>query len=85
MAHLADDPPVEMSAIPEYEVVAIRTEGPHDHISAVKLADGSTERATRVLAATDDHEGHYFMRRGENKLLIQVRQCPDCNERVLFA
>lgn len=85
--------------VPEFRIVAVRHAevGGHTHITDVKLADGSTERATRLIAAINDHEAHYTMIPPEGTpayqawqesglpLLVQTRQCPDCNEEVLFA
>lgn len=74
------------SAVPEIEVVAIRTSGPHDHIERIKLVDGTDARATTVAAAIRAHEAHfYFVRRDGMKFLLYVRQCPDCLEECLWA
>lgn len=71
--------------VPEREVVAARREGPHDHITKVKLADGSEHDAEDVLASIDGHEAHWFMAHPAGKLLLRVQQCPDCDRRVLWA
>ena len=73
--------------VPEREVVAIRTVPPHDHISEVKLADGTTVEASALAASIEAHEAHYIMRRHDLPLpiLLHVRQCPDCLERVVWA
>lgn len=71
----------------------------HHHHSAVKLTDGSVEDAGTVIAAIDDPavHVHYTMIPPEGApaylawqetglpLELQVRDCPDCGERVLFA
>ena len=74
-----------MSGVPEREVVAIRTSGPHDHIERTKFADGTDAPAAEVIAAIRSHEAHYFMRVPAGKLLLTVRQCPDCLEETLWA
>lgn len=81
----ASAPVVE--AVPEVEVVAIRTGDPHNHIVRVKFSDGTDASAETVMAAISAHEAHYIMRRPDLDLplLLHVRQCPDCTEEVLWA
>lgn len=71
--------------IQEREVVAIRTEGPHEHITMVKRETGDVESAQMVIEAIQGHAAHYFMDRPDGKLLLRVQQCPDCREEVLWA
>ena len=86
---------------PEFEIVGQRPErcksGDGQHSIRVKLSDGTVQDAAEVIAAIDSHTAHYVMRPVEGtpayqahqetglKLLLQVRDCPDCGERVLFA
>lgn len=70
-----------------------------EHTVAVKLRDGTVEAAEQVITAITDSEihVHYVMRPPEGApayrdhqetgllLEIQVRECRDCAERVLFA
>jgi len=69
------------------------------HVIAVKLSDDTIEQAPEVIAALDDPEVHvhYTMIPPEGApayvawqqtgypLLLQVRTCIECGERVLFA
>jgi len=67
------------------------------HHTQVKLADDVRETAADVIAAIDAHEAHYVMYPPEGApayrahqetglpLIVQVRECPDCGEQVLFA
>lgn len=71
--------------VPEREVVAVRTEGPHDHIVTVKLADGTEHAADDVLASIEAHEAHWFMAHPAGKLLLRGQQCPDCERVVLWS
>lgn len=85
-------------AVPELEIVAIRqrTVAGHEHIVAVKLADGREQEVEQVIAAIKDHEAHYVMRTTDGTmpsrteaaglpLLVQVRQCPDCDAEAIYA
>lgn len=76
-----------MTAVPDLEVVAIRTAGPHAHIIRVRLADGQEQGADQVIAAIAAHEAHYVMQSPDHDhpLLVRVQQCPDCLEDVLWA
>jgi hypothetical protein len=70
-----------------------------EHTAAIKLKDGSIETADAVITAIDDPATHvhYVMRPPEGApayqahqetgllLELQVRECPDCAERILFA
>lgn len=83
----------------EREVVAVRrvSVGGHEHITAVKLRDGSVETAETVLARIKAHEYHYVITpvpgmrgyeehaRTGKRLLLQAQACPDCGEEVLWA
>jgi hypothetical protein len=75
------------ATVPEIEVVAIRTSGPHDHIERVKFSDGTDADAETVKAAILAHDAHYVMHRPDldKPLLLHVRQCPDCLEECLWA
>lgn len=87
-----------MSGHAHHEIVAVRAEriGGHEHNVEVRLADGSERLAEDVIAAIEAGDV-YTMRPPEGApayaahqrtglpLLVQVRQCPDCNEKVLFA
>jgi hypothetical protein len=69
------------------------------HVTGVKLSDDTIEQAPEVIAALDDPEVHvhYTMippegapaydawQRTGAPLLLQVRTCIECGERVLFA
>jgi hypothetical protein len=82
-----------------FEVVAVRTEmvGGHEHVIAVKLADGRMQTKAFVIGMIEQHAAHYTMRPPEGApayaahqetglpLLLQVRLCPDCGEKTLFA
>lgn len=70
-------------------VVAIRAAGEegHEHIIRVQFDDGTDESAIEAISAIDRHVAHYWMT-GPTALaprLVQVRQCPDCLARVLWA
>ena len=74
-------------SVPDREVVAVRTAGPHDHIERVKFADGTDADAATAIQEIVDHVAHYVMHLEgqELPLLLQVRQCPDCLTNVLWA
>lgn len=82
----------------ERRVVAARRRevGGHVHITMLKLDDDTQIPAAEVVRQIDAHEAHYtmipppgsaayeaFMETGL-PLLLQVRQCPDCTERVVW-
>lgn len=69
------------STLPEREIVAIRCEGAHDHITRAKLADGWEGPVEDIIAAIESHEAHYYAQ----GRLARVEQCPDCLEKVLWA
>jgi hypothetical protein len=83
----------------EAEVIAIRTDqvGGHEHVVAVKLADGRMQTAGFVIGMIEQHAAHYFMIPPEGAparamhevtglpLILQTRPCPDCGEKTLFA
>lgn len=83
----------------EKRIVAIRPidVAGHTHIGSVKLADDTIETSETVIAAIRDHTAHYTMIPPEGApayeafketglpLLIQIRQCPDCNAETIFA
>lgn len=71
----------EPGFVPEREIVAVRTAGPHDHIIRVKLADESEQETAEVMAAIESHEAHYIAQ----GRLARIEQCPDCLEKVLWA
>jgi len=85
--------------VSEREVVAVRheTRGGHEHVTAVKLRDGSAETAETVLARIAAHEYHYVLTplpgmRGYDehaqtgkRLLLQAKAFPDCGQEVLWA
>ena len=75
--------------IPERKIVAIReADGAgHTHIERVRLDDGRELDAEQVIAAIDQHMGHYVMPMPgapRDVLPVRVRVCPDCTERVLW-
>lgn len=72
---------------PEHEITAIRQEdaGGHLHIVKVKLGDGVEVDAEQVIVDIDAHRAHYTMVKDDERLLVGVRQCADCDARVLWA
>jgi hypothetical protein len=85
--------PRDLSQVPgeEVEIVAAHREpapgGGHEHITRVRLADGTDRDTADLIADLMAEERLYFMRKpgGELPYLVQIRQCPDCTEPVVFA
>jgi hypothetical protein len=85
--------------VDEREVVAVRQApaGDHEHVTAVKLRDGSVETAETVLARINAHDYHYVMTpvpgmngyeehaRTGARVLLQAQMCPECGQEVLWA
>lgn len=83
--------------IPELRIVECRTEEVrgHLHVVQVQLLDGSVLSADDVKKVIAEKKGTFTMvlpetaaayeKQKDTPLTIQVQQCPDCLDEVLFA